>query len=258
MKKKANEKPVDFEATTENKSMETNQDDKVCANDNDSFNEDQETAMIIEPQTTLNENTDKRDDNSNQDLNTTEEMDQQEMQDIQDDLVTTANDLQVSQLEDDLISTNRDSQNQSKSIEIMTSTNPNDGMASSVSNAAGSLSVETTRSQRLASKLAEHDALYFAEQRRQDAYYEQFENGCDDGIPDCDENILFNLEKRKRRNICPHCKGQMVNGDIRAHLAQCTPAKLAREKRFGVPHNVSVATSSVGKNRKPEKKLQDK
>ena len=46
----------------------------------------------------------------------------------------------------------------------------------------------------------------------------------------------------------------MANGDIRAHLAQCTEAKLALEKRFGVRQHVSVPTSSVGKTREPEKK----
>ena len=110
-------------------------------------------------------------------------------------------------------------------------------------------------------KLAEHDALYMAEQRRQDIFYAQYENQCTEEIPLIDENILFNLERRKKKDICRHCKGKMANGDIRSHLAICPEAKAALEKlrqkiidlgqgsSNGPRHNVSVATSSVEKNK---------
>ena len=59
-------------------------------------------------------------------------------------------------------------------------------------------------------KLAEHDALYMAEQRRQDIFYAQYENQCTEEIPLIDENILFNLERRKKKDICRHCKGKCM------------------------------------------------
>ena len=85
-----------------------------------------------------------------------------------------------------------------------------------------------------ASKLAEHDKKYMAEQRRQDAYYAPYENGsmCNDGIPEIDTNLLHNLERRKKRNTCVYCKGNIVDGDIRSHLANCAEAKVALQKRI--------------------------
>ena len=64
------EVPVDFEATAEEEPMEANQDDNANAGSNDqgdSFDDDQETSMIIEPETTLNEDPDKRDENNDND-----------------------------------------------------------------------------------------------------------------------------------------------------------------------------------------------
>ena len=63
------EVPVDFEATAEEEPMEANQDDNANAGSNDqgdSFDDDQETSMIIEPETTLNEDPDQRDENNDQ------------------------------------------------------------------------------------------------------------------------------------------------------------------------------------------------
>ena len=112
-------------------------------------------------------------------------------------------------------------------------------------------------------KLAEHDERYMAEQRRQDIFYSQYENACTDEIPLIDENILHNLERRKKKDICRHCKGKMANGDIRSHLANCPEAKAALEKLrqriidlgqgpSNEPrHNASVADSPVEKNKNP-------
>ena len=80
-------------------------------------------------------------------------------------------------------------------------------------------------------KKAEYDAWYMAEQKRQDEFYEKFETGSTDEIPDFDPDLLFNLERRKKRNICPHCKGNIDNGNIRSHLQNCAEAKVALEKR---------------------------
>ena len=121
-----------------------------------------------------------------------------------------------------------------------------------------------------ARKLAEHDEWYMAEQRRQDAYYEPYENGTNDPdeIPDIDENLLHNLERRKTRNTCTHCKGNIVNGDIRAHVANCAETQLNIEKRrqkiidlgrssIGARQDIVVATSSVEKNQKLKDKSID-
>ena len=98
-----------------------------------------------------------------------------------------------------------------------------------------------------ASKLAEHDKKYMAEQRRQDDYYAPYENGsmCDDGIPEIDTNLLHNLEKRKKRNTCVYCQGNIANGDIRTHLANCAEAKVALQKRIAARLNPVPNTANV-------------
>ena len=107
-----------------------------------------------------------------------------------------------------------------------------------------------------ASKLAEHDKKYMAEQRRQDDYYAPYENGsmCDDGIPEIDTNLLHNLEKRKKRNTCVYCQGNIANGDIRSHLANCAEAKVNLQKRIGACQNpvpIRNATASPNPNENP-------
>merc|ERR1712129_282429 len=126
------EVPVDFEATAEEEPMEANQDDNANAGSNDqgdSFDDVQETSMIIEPETTLNEDPDKRDENndndqtelaqketgnrkpadsdrksadenSNKDLNTTEETDEQTVEtEMQEKLVANENEEESNETE---------------------------------------------------------------------------------------------------------------------------------------------------------------
>ena len=124
--------------------------------------------------------------------------------------------------------------------------------------------VEMSKKER---KKAEYDACYMAEQKRQDEFYEKFETGCTDEIPDFDPDLMFNLERRKKRNICPHCKGN-IGSDIRSHLQNCAEAKVALEKRrqeiidlgrgSSIGARVDISVASVEKNEKPEDKSIDK
>ena len=144
---------------------------------------------------------------------------------------------------------------------------PNKAEALTIDNSIKKAPLEMTSQK--ARKQAEYDEMYMAEQRRQDIYYAAYENGSNDPneIPDIDQNLLWNIERRKKKNTCPHCKGNIENGDIRSHLKNCAEAKVALEKRrqsiidlgrsglgssIGASHDVSVATSSVEKHRKPE------